>query len=76
MNESELRAASVIADGVSRGVKAGVAQAIKLALIWIVAAGMFVAALSRWQPTDSTDYSTSQRSGLKLHTDAMTGCQS
>lgn len=75
MTESELRAASVIADGVSRGVKAGVAQAIKLALIWIVAAGVFVAVLSRWQPTDSTDYSTSDRSGLKLHTDAMTGCQ-
>lgn len=75
MTESELRAASVIADGVSRGVKAGVAQAIKLALIWIVAAGLFVAALSRCQPTDSTDYSTSDRSGLKLHTDAMTGCQ-
>ena len=51
------------------------AQAIKLALIWIVAAGVFVAVLSRWQPTDSTDYSTSDRSGLKLHTDAMTGCQ-
>ena len=75
MTESELRAASVIADGVSRGVKAGVAQAIKLTLIWIVAAGVFVAALSRCQPTDSTDTSRSDRSGLKLHTDAMTGCQ-
>ena len=75
MTESELRAASVIADGVSRGVKAGVAQGIKLALIWIVAAGVAVAVLGRWQPTDSTDISRSQRSGLKLHTDAMTGCQ-
>lgn len=75
MTESEQRAASVIAEGVSKGIKAGVTQAIKLAVIWIAAALFAISALSWCQPTDSTDYSRADRSGLKLHTDAMTGCQ-
>lgn len=75
MTESDLREIKVIASGVENGINAAVKYTIwvVLALVTVIVFGL--SAMSKWQPTDSTDYSTSDRSGLKLHTDAMTGCQ-
>lgn len=75
MTESELRATKVIASGVENGINAAVKYTlwVVLALVTVMVFGLSV--VSKWQPTDSTDFSTSDRSGLKLHTDAMTGCQ-
>lgn len=75
MTEGDLRATKVIASGVENGINAAVKHTFYVVLALVTALVFGLSVISKWQPTDSTDISRTDRSGLKLHTDAMTGCQ-
>lgn len=46
----------------------------KALLISLIAILMYLA-LDRWAPRDDSDAPDGKRSGMSIHTDALTGCQ-
>lgn len=75
MTESERGTAHAVATGVYAGLTESGRHWVNMAFYAVIAITVLSIAFSFFSPTDSTDYSRTDRSGLKLHTDAMTGCQ-